>query len=169
MKLHPKTPISFVLALLLNIVLVVALEVALFYRIPMPLTPDYLASVDARYEDCRVFGEINSDSNPSVRFYRVQTQSGQTDIVPAQRHSFFSSRAKVPKNKILQNMALEGQYSKQLLFGTNVYTLFVSDSSVRAGHTGGGAFVQTALTKYMALGAVLAFAELLLLEKLRGN
>lgn len=169
MKLHPKTPISFVLALLLNIVLVVALEVTLAYRIPTPITPDSLSRLDLRYEDCRIFGEVNLDSNPGVRFYRVQTQSGQTDIVPAQRHSFFSSRAKVPKNKIVQNIDLEGQYSKQILFGANVYTLFVSDGSVRAGHTTGGASVQTALTKYMGLGAVLAFAELLLLEKLRGN
>ena len=44
MKLHPKTPLSFVLALILNIVLVVALEVALLYRIPVPLTPESLHS-----------------------------------------------------------------------------------------------------------------------------
>lgn len=73
MKLHPKTPLSFVLALILNIVLVVALEVALLYRIPDSLTPESLHSADARYENCRVYSQINLDSNPGIRFYRVQT------------------------------------------------------------------------------------------------
>lgn len=169
MKLHPKTPLSFVLVLLLNIVLVVALEIALLYRIPVPLTPESLHNADSRYENCRVYGPINLDSNPGVRFYRVLTREGETDIVPLQSHSFFPSRARLRQSKALKNVDLQEQSSEQILFGTNIYTVFISEGSVRAGRTGGGSFQQAALTKYMGLGAVLAFAELLLLEKLRGN
>lgn len=169
MKLHHKTPISFVLTLILNIILVVALEIALFYRLPVPLTSEVLRKTDTRYENCRVYGEINIDSNPRIHFYRVLTQDGQTDIVPLQQNSFFSSRAKLRQNKILENVDLNKQNSHQILFGTDIYTIFVSDGSVHAGQTGGGAFVQTALAKYLGLGAVLAFFEMLLWEKLKGN
>ena len=169
MKLHPKTPLSFVLVLLLNIVLVVALEVALLYRIPDPLTPESLQIADARYENCRVYGQINLDGNSGIRFYRVQTLDGQTDIVPLQRHSFFPSRAKLRENKILKNIDLTEESTEQVMIGTKLYTIFVSDGSVHAGLTGGGSPLSAALAKYMGLGAVLAFMELLLLEKIRGN
>lgn len=169
MKLHSKTPLVFVIALLLNLILVVALEVALLYRIPAPLTPESLERVSARYENCRVYGQINMDSNPRIPFYRVLTNDGQTDIIPLQRHSFFPSRAKLSPKKILENINLSGQDTHQVLFGTNIYTVFISDGNVHAGQTAGGAFLQAALAKYIGLGAVLAFAELLLLEKLRGN
>ena len=169
MKLHPKTPLSFVLVLLLNIVLVVALEVALLYRIPVPLSLETLEKVSARYENCRVYGEINMYSGPGVHFYRVQTQEGETDIIPLRQHSFFPSRTRLVSRKVLENVDLSGESSRQVLFGTNIYTIFISHGSVHAGMTGGGAYLQAALAKYMGLGAVLAFAELLLLEKLRGN
>lgn len=169
MKLHPKTPLSFVLLLLLNIMLMVALEVALLYRVPTPLTPQTLEKVSARYENCRVYGKIDLYSGPGVHFYRVQTQDGETDLVPLRQHSFFPSRSRLYSRKILENLDLNGEASRQLLFGTNLYTVFISNGSVHAGMTGGGAFLQAALAKYMGLGAVLAFAEMLLLEKLRGN
>ena len=169
MKLHPKTPLSFVLVLILNIILVVALEVALLYRMPTPLSPETLEKVSARYENCRVYGEINLHSGPGVYFYRVQTQDGETDIIPLRQHSFFPSRTRLVSRKVLENVDLSGETSRQVLFGTNIYTIFISNGSVRVGMTGGGAYLQTALAKYMGLGAVLAFAELLLLEKLRGN
>ena len=169
MKLHPKTPLSFVLALILNIVLVVALEVALLYRIPVPLTPESLHSADARYENCRVYGQINLDSNSGIRFYRVQTQDGETDIVPLQHHSFILSRAKLCKSKILENVDLTAESTQQVMIGTKLYAIFISDGSVHAGSMGGTSSLSAALAKYMGLGTVLALAELLLLEKIRGN
>lgn len=169
MKLHPKTPLSFVLALILNIVLVVALEVALLYRVPVPLTPESLHSADSRYENCRVYGQINLDSGSGIRFYRVQTQDGETDIIPLRQHSFFPSRARLQENKILKNADLTAESTQQVMIGTKLYTIFISDGSVHAGLTGSASSLSAALAKYMGLGAVLAFAELLLLEKLRGN
>lgn len=86
-----------------------------------------------------------------------------------QRHSFFPSRAKLRENKILKNIDLTEESTEQVMIGTKLYTIFVSDGSVRAGLTGGGSPLSAALAKYMGLGAVLAFMELLLLEKIRGN
>lgn len=169
MKLHPKTPLFFVLTVLVNIILVVALEVSLLYRVPTPLTPGSLESVSTRYENCSVSGEINMDSNPRIPFYRVLTKDGQTDIIPLQRHSFFPSRAKLSPKKILEDINLSGQDTHQVLIGTDLYTVFISDGAVHAGRSAGGASVQNALAKYIGLGAILAFGELLLLEKLRGN
>lgn len=169
MKLHPKTPLSFVLFMILNIILVIALEIALLYQFSLPLTSEILKQTDARYENCRVCNEINIDTNPRIHFYRVLTQDGQTDIIPLQRHSFFPSRVRLRENKILENINLGEPDTHQILLGTDIYTIFISDGNVHAGRTGGGASVQTALTKYLGLGALLAFVELLLLEKLRGN
>ena len=167
MKLHPKTPLPFVLALVFNIILVAALELVLVYRYPAPLTAGDLEQVDSRYEECHVFGETGSGQG--VRFYRVRTREGQTDIVPMQPHSFVPSRARLHRNKILWDLDLDSQDSRQIMIGTKFYTVFISDGSVYTGLTSGAGSLQSALAWYMGIGAVLAFLELLLLEKLRGN
>lgn len=168
-KLHHKTPLPLVLGILVNIVLVVALEVLIFYRTPLPPTEDLLSKLDTRYEDCQVMAEVNADSNRGVHFYRVKTSDGQTDLIPLKQHSFFPSRTRLYPGKIIKNLDLEADSSTQVLFGAEIYTVFVSDGIVRAMFSAGGSFQQTALVKYMTLGLVLTLVELFILEKLRGE
>lgn len=169
MKLHYKTPLPLVLGMLVNLVLVIALEVLVFYRTPLPPTAELLAKLDKRYEGCQVYGDVNMDENRGVRFYRVVTADGETDLIPLRQHSFFPSRTQLVTQKILQNLDLETDSSHQLLFGTDIYTVFVSNGTVRAMATVYGSFQQKTTVKYMVLGLVLAIGELVIWGKIRGN
>lgn len=169
MKLHPKTPLSLVLGILINIVLVVLAELLLFYRIPMPPAGETLADMDSRYENCRVICDVNLDNNRGVRFYMVKTAAGETDLVPVRQHSFFPSRTRLLRGKILRDLNLAENTTKQVMVAPNLFAIFISDGTVRVGSAAGGSFMQTAMAKYLGLGAVLAFLELWLWEKLRGN
>ena len=169
MKFHHKTPLPLVFGTLLNIVLIVLFEILLLYRAPLPPTEQLLAKADSRYEGCQVIGNVNMDMNRGVRFYRVQTADGETDLVPLKQHSFFPSRTRLVSGKILKNLDLETESTKQVPFGIEIYTVFVSQGAVSVMFSSGGSFQQTALTKYLVLGFVLTLLELLVIEKLRGN
>ena len=169
MKLHPKTPLSLVLGILINIVLVVLAELLLFYRIPMPPAGEILADMDSRYENCRVICDVNLDNNRGVRFYMVKTAAGETDLVPVRQHSFFPSRTRLLRGKILRDLNLAENTTKQVMVAPNLFAIFISDGTVRVGSAAGGSFMQTAMAKYLGLGAVLAFLELWLWSKLRGE
>lgn len=169
MKLHHKTPISLVFGTLINIVLIVLFEILVLYRTPLPPSAEVLAKMDSRYENCQVMADVNMDTNRGVRFYRIMTASGETDLIPLKQHSFFPSRAKISTRKILRNLDLDTEDTKQVLFGPEVYTVFLSGGRIHTMFSAGGSFQQLALSKYLGLGLVLAFFELLLLEKLRGD
>jgi len=169
MKLHHKTPVSFVLMLLVTIVLMVVFELLVLYRFPAQPTAQLLAKANSRYEGCHVFSDVNFSQDRGVHFFLVETGDGQKDLVPLRQHDFFPSRTQLLKGKIIRGLDLSQDSSHQLLVGTQLFRVTVSNGQVRTMLSAGGGFQQAALAKYMGLGAVLAFLELLIWEKVRGN
>ena len=169
MKLHHKAPLSFVLMLLLNIVLIVVFELLVFYRFPAQPTEEMLAKTDSRYKGCHVYADTNFTMDRGVHFFLVETSNGQKDLIPLRQHDFFPSRTQLLKGKIIRDLDLSQDSTQQMLVGTQLFRITVSNGQVRAMISAGSGFQQTALAKYMGLGAVLAFLELLILEKVRGN
>lgn len=169
MRLHHKTPISFVLALLANILLIVVFEILVMYRFPSPPTEALLRQFDSRYEGCRVYADTNLTADRDVRFFLVETQDGQKDLIPLRQHDFFPSRTRLQPGKIIQNLDLTRSSDTQLLIGANLYRVSVFDGLVHTMMSAGSGFQQRALAKYLGIGAALAFVELLIWEKLRGN
>jgi len=169
MKLHHKTPVSFVLMLLVTIVLMVVFELLVLYRFPAQPTAQLLAKANSRYEGCHVFSDVNFSQDRGVHFFLVETGDGQKDLVPLRQHDFFPSRTQLLKGKIIHNLDLSQGSSQQLLVGTNLFRITVTNGHIHAMKVAGGGFQQRALAKYLGLGAVFTFVELLIWEKLRGN
>lgn len=168
-RLHHKTPISLVLMLLLNIVLVVTFELLVFYRFPAPPTSELLAKTDSRYENCRVYSDSNFTMDLGVQFYMVETKDGQKDLIPLGTHAFFPSRNRLYSGKIIRNLDLTQNSSQQLMIGTKIYQVTVNDGDVWAMMAMGSSSQQAVLAKYLGLGGLFAFLEMLIWEKIRGN
>lgn len=168
MKLHHKTPLPIALGILINIALIAFFEIFLLYRIPMPPTAELLARADSRYENCSVYGDVNMDANHGVRYFLVNTDSGETDLLPLNQHSFAPSRARLVKGKLLQNLDLTQNSTTRQIYGANIYTVTISDGHIHA-YLSSGTFQQAALAKYLILGLLFTFLELFLWQKLRGN
>lgn len=168
MKFHHKTPLPLVFGTLINIVLIILFEVLLLYRTVLPPTAELLGKADSRYENCRVYGEVNSDGNRGVRYYLVKTADGETDLVPMQQHSFFPSRAKLVKRKILQNVDQSQETTIRQILGLKIYTITISDGHIST-YPSSGSFQQNTQARYLFLGLVFSLLELFLWDKLRGN
>ena len=129
---------------------------------------ELLAKADSRYENCSVYGDVNMDANHGVRYFLVNTDSGETDLLPLKQHSFAPSRARLVKGKLLQNLDLTQNSTIRQIYGGNIYTVTISDGHIHA-YLSSGTFQQAALTKYLVLGLLFTFLELFLWQKLRGN
>ncbi len=168
-KLHSKTPISMVLLILGNIILIVLLELLLFYRSPAKPDAKFLAAVDARYENCIVSSDINLSGDRGVKYYLVKTADGQTDLVPMRQHSFVPSRTRLYTGKIIQDLDTTENTTIRKFFGMNVCTISVYNGQATASFAGGSNTIQSALTKYMGLSVLLMLLESLVWYKLKGN
>ena len=92
-----KVPVPLALLYVINVFLVMALELLLFYPHPSVLTEAYLADFDSAYENCTI---VTSDDVETFRCYLVKMASGDYSMIPTQQHGLISSRAKVYKNQI---------------------------------------------------------------------
>lgn len=162
-KLHHKTPLPLVLALLVNLVLVIALEVLLVYRFPAQLTDRDLAKIDPQFEGCTI---VLDDTAVRERFHIATTRDGNRYLIPARIHPFVYTRCRLYPGKIT---LLTGEdTSLSMVLGMRPYTLtvypdFVSSST--GAHTG----QQDILITYLGLALALGILELGILEKIRGE
>lgn len=165
MKLHYKTPMSFVLGLLVNLVLIIALEILLVYRFPTALDAETLSKIDPRYENCTIVDA--HDSCGYVEYILVETAQGQQDLIPVKSHPFFFNRLRIYQNKISQNVSAGDRISQS--FGLQVLSVEVAEGY--AVTSAAGSFrSQTTLTYYyIILSGALTFLEQFLWEKLRGQ
>ena len=165
MKLHHKTPLPFVLGLLVNIVLIIAMEILLFYRFPVPLEAKALARIDPRYENCTILDA--DDSYGNVDYILVETAQGHRDLIPVKGHPFFFNRVRIYKNKITQDVSVGDKVSH--FFGIQKNTAEVAEDYVVNSSVGGYTNRQTILMYYMVLSGALTFLELALWEKIRNG
>lgn len=165
MKLHYKTPLPFVLGMLVNIVLIITIEILLFYRFPVPLDTESLSRMDPRYENCTIAD--GDDSFMEVDYLLVETAQGQRDLIPVKSHPFFYNRLRIYENKISRNVFVGDRISH--FFGIRNVTVEVAEDYAVTSHGGGISGIQAALTYYLVLSGILTLLEQFLWEKIRGE
>ena len=163
-KLHPKTPLPMVLGVILNLLLVIALEVLLVYRYPVPLTTAELAQVDPNFENYTV---VPDDPINGAQFLRVRRSDGRQYIVPTRTHPIFFNRARVYHKEIKEVDDRTGTQAFRL--GLRVYQVTAHPDYLLVQSNGNVSTQQTALTYYLCLSGLLTLAELWILEKIRGE
>lgn len=82
----------------LNLALILALELVLIYRIPLPLTEAVLAEKDPAYADAVI---VNSTQNASVSWYLVENGDGSLHLIPIQRNMIRQNRGRIRTNQIV--------------------------------------------------------------------
>ncbi|MBQ8015988.1 MAG: hypothetical protein IJ264_07385, partial [Clostridia bacterium] len=71
------------------------------------------------------------------------------------QHDFFPSRTRLLAGKAIQNLDLTQDSSQQLLVGTSLFRVAITNGQIHAMKVAGGGFQQAALAKYMGIGALL--------------
>ena len=163
-KLHYKTPLPLVLGLILNLILVVALEVLLVYKYPVPLDAAALAKADPGFENCTI--QLD-DSINQERFLLAQKTNGRKYIVPYRTHPFFFNRCKIYENEIKEADDRIGTQAFRL--GLRIYQVTAYPDFLQVSSNGGYAGTQTTLMYYLCLSGFLALVELGILEKIKGE
>ena len=85
-------PWYYPVVFLLNLALIIVLELLLFYRISLPLTEELLEKKDPAYAGSTI---VNTTENYTMTWYLVQTDSGELQLVPAQRHDILRDRGRL--------------------------------------------------------------------------
>lgn len=163
-KLHHKTPLPLVLGLVLNLVLIIAIEVLAFYRRPVEMTPQDFAGYSSRYENCTILDAYDG------KYYLVRTQEGETDLIPTQSHSLLPSRTRISSRKIITLEDPENSRSVKIQNGLMFDTVTVSQAGIS--QISGFGTTQTsraAFAVYFLFAGILTFCELFILEKIKGN
>ena len=170
-----KLPVFLVALFLLNLVILLALELLLVYRLPAPLTEEALADWDVSYEGCTI---LDSDSRSHFRCYLVKTASGELRIVPAESHSLLPGRARILKNSVTAVAESEEPQEITLRIGirstvVNVSPIPMPDPEDKSGdwyltifYHGAGSY-QAKTMLYTLAAAVLEALELMLWELLK--
>lgn len=161
---HAKTPLPLVLAVLANLILIFVIEVLVFYPMPQQITGEDLARWDPRYENCLLLDDY------SGRYYLVQTQSGQTELLALRSHRLLPFRCRIPKGSVtpVEDPRQSGTY--KIKNGLLTDTVTVSENLIIQvwGHSSSTAR-QGALAIYFLLAGILTFGEGFLIGKLKGD
>lgn len=163
-KLHYKTPLPIVIGLILNLILVIALEVLLVYKYPVPLDSTSLAQSDPNFNGCTISldDSINQD-----RFLLAQRTDGRKYIVPYRTHPFFYNRCKIYGKEIKEVDDRVGTQAFRL--GLRIYQVTAYPDFLQVTSNGGHTGLQSTLTYYLCLSGFLALVELGILEKIKGE
>lgn len=163
-KLHYKTPLPIVFGLLINLVLVIALEILLVYKYPAQLDSSHLAQVDPNFENCTV---LLDDSSSRERFLLAQRTDGRKYIVPYRTHPFFYNRCRVYDKEIKEVNDQVNTTAYRL--GMRLYHVTAHPDYLQVSAAGGHTGQQTILLYYLCLSGVLTLVELGILEKIKGE
>ncbi len=91
-----RLPLRTCLTYVVSLCLILALELLLPYRCPVPLTDETLALANRDYENATI---LASDQKGQLHCYLVQTQDGAVALVSAQTHSIFFNHCRILANK----------------------------------------------------------------------
>lgn len=163
-KLHYKTPLPIVLGLILNLILVIALEILLVYNYPVPLDSVSLAKADPNFEGCTISLD---DSAGQERFLLAERMDGRKFIVPYRTHPFFYNRCKIYEKEIKEADNRVGTQAFRL--GLRIYQVTAYPDFLQVTSNGGYTGMQTTLMYYLCLSGFLALVELGILEKIKGE
>lgn len=163
-RLHCKTPLPIVLGIILNLILVVALEVLLVYRFPAPPESVHLAQVDPTFEGCTV---VMTDTTNREQFLLAKRTDGRTFLVPSKTHPFFINRCRIYEKEIKEADDRVGTQAFRL--GIRIYQVTAYPDHLLVQPPGIHMGQQSLLAYYLGLSGLLTLIELGILEKLRGE
>lgn len=168
-----RLPLYYPLVFLMNVLLIIALEVLLFYPTSLPLTDSDLSGSVIR----------NATESGTITWYLVETEADTLQLVPVRKHVFIHSRGKLLTGQIVDIPAdteymevttLAGIGGSTVKIGTEVepwadepseYPIQMRSKYSRT-HLGtnGGAAVAG---KYFLLGVLLSLLESFLWNKIK--
>lgn len=161
--LRSKIPVGLVLLFLLNAVLIVALEVMFFYRLPANLNETDLSAMDSGYQGCRIRSE---DRANSLSCYLVECSDGSLHLVSTKNHGLFFNRArKIGDSPISVS---EGERIPVKVGIRTAEVTYHDSNLITIFHYNGSSF-QGIGTIYMVLAAILEALELFLYQLLKGQ
>lgn len=172
-----KIPVGWVLLLLANILLVMALEVLLLYQAPVPLSAEDLSKADPRFD-----GAVLSQSQKQGYLHcaLAETPDGQVYLVPVRVHGIVFTRGRI-LNKQIVAVADNADTTVNVKVGIHTSTLSVSpepppwledpapeDLYLTIVHSSSAAGSSMAVL-YLLMGGILTFLELAVVQLLKGN
>lgn len=86
-----RLPLHYPLVFLMNVLLIIALEVLLFYPTSLPLTDSALSGSVIR----------NATESGTITWYLVETEADTLHLVPVRKHVFIHSRGKLLTSQIV--------------------------------------------------------------------
>lgn len=173
-----KLPVKAVLLFFANLLLVMALEILIMYRAPVPLTVDALADFDPVYKNCTI---VQEHQRGHLRCYLVRTGAGELRLIPMKAHGLAFVRGKILKDQIIPIPEDTQETTYDIKVGIRTSTVTVSpeplpwmeEQTPQALYMGIsyaslGSAQETAVL-YFVLGAVLTFLELAVIQLIKGH
>ncbi len=170
-----KVPVFLVLLFVVNLLVVMALEILLFYPAPFPLTAEALAEFDSRYEGCTITQEAEQGK---LYCCLVETADSETHMIPAHGHSLAFKRAKILK-KYITVIPKDQEVTIPVRIGVHTSNVSLSRSHIPYFENRessdlylsidfyGGTNDRATTTIYMVIAAVLEGMELALFQLIR--
>ena len=173
-----KIPVKLVLLFLANLLLVIALEILLLYKAPVPLTPDALAAFDPAYENCTILQE---HQRGHLWCYLVETEAGETRLIPMKAHGLVFTRGRIYEDQIVTIPENVQETTYNMKIGIHTSTVTVSseplpwmepqesqDLYMGISYAASSNASETGVL-YFILGAVLTFLELAVIQLIKGS
>ena len=143
---------------LLNVFLIMAVELLIFYPHPSELDATMLENHNPAYGDCRI---LSMDDSSDLVAYLVQTPEDSRHLVVTKRHPFIYSRAKI----IHAEPVASDENGEQVIYIKNgIHTSEIAitgRNAVTLRYSYGGG-ISEVTTLYLVLGAALEGLELLI-------
>lgn len=161
-----KVPVHLALLFVVNVFLVMALEILLFYRYPADLTEADFAGLDSAYQNCAI---VASDDVSTFRCWLIKTEAGDYAVVPAQQHGILTGKAKILKSQI-QILPADTEETvlsiRRGVHTTSVIARLKPLPGLNIDYFGFGSG-KGAATLYMVIAAILEFLELAVWELIK--
>ena len=174
-------PVYYGLVFLLNVALIIALELLLVYKYPVPLTQEVLAKKDSAYQNAEIVNSV--DSSGAIIWYLAETEAGEFHLVPIRRHTLFFGRSKICTDQItvipedtaeMEVLTRAGIAGSTVLVGTEVEETYDEAPAGAGLHMrpkwfGGGTTAgKYAFGFYFLMGIALSFLEAFIWHKIKG-
>jgi len=174
-------PWYYPVVFLLNILLILAAEVLLLYRQPVPMTEAILAEKLPAYHNASI---QNSTESGTIVWYLVQTEADELHLIPVRKHILFQNRGKLLDSQItlipadtghMEVTTRAGIGGSTVMIGTEVEPWDGEQSEynlqMRSKYAGGniGNAGRYAASGYFLLGVLLSILEYVLWNKIKGN
>lgn len=170
-------PFYYPLVFFLNIALIIALEILLIYKHPLPLTEKILSQQLTVYENATI---RRSTDKTFISWYLVETENGEYHVVPVRRHDLFFNRCKLLDDQIItipddtaemEVTTKAGILSATVLVGREVPLKYGEEPTgqmeLRPKWYGNNSALTFTYGFYFLMGLLLSIAEYILYRKLK--